>query len=152
MNQPVHVYTAFIDAPTDTVWAAIVDGDTTLKYFYGTRVESTWEPGAEVLYRYPDGTKASEGEVIAIDPGRRLEMTFLPLWDPELTAEGPAREVWLVEDAGGVTKLTVETYDVPEGGRIHTDFAGGFPFIISGLKTLLETGKPLPVFGPGGSG
>ena len=150
MTRPVHVYQAFIDAPTTAVWEAITDGDTTVKYFYGTRVVSNWEPGAEVVYTYPDGTRAAEGEVIAIEPGSRLELTFLPLWDPELTAEGPAREVWLVEDAGGATRLTVETYDVAEGGKIHTDFAGGFPFIISGLKTLLETGHPLKTQGPSG--
>lgn len=97
MSKPVHVYQVCIDAPPAAVWDAIVDGDTTVEYFYGTRVESTWVPGASVTYSYPDGTRASEGEVIATEPGRRLEMTFLPLWEPELTAEGPAREVWLVE-------------------------------------------------------
>ena len=151
MSKPVHIYQVFINAPTQVVWNAIVDGDMTVQYFYGTRVESTWEPGADVTYAYPDGTKASEGEVIAVDPGKRLEMTFLPLWDPELTAEGAAREVWLVEDAGGATKLTVETYDIAEGGKIHTDFAGGFPYIVSNLKTLLETGQPLQMTGPDGS-
>lgn len=151
MSKPIHVYEIFIDAPTEAVWAAIVDGESTVRYFYGTRVRSTWEPGAEVVYSYPDGRKASEGEILAIEPGRRLEMTFLPLWDPQLTAEGPAREVWLVEDAGGATKLTVEIWDVPEGGRIHTDFAGGLTFVISGLKTLLETGRPLAITGPDGS-
>ncbi|MDH3731570.1 MAG: SRPBCC domain-containing protein [Acidimicrobiia bacterium] len=151
MSKPVHVYQVFISAPTEIVWNAIVDGDMTVQYFYGTRVESTWEPGAEIAYKYPDGTKASEGEVLSIDPGKRVEMTFLPLWDAELTAEGAAREVWTVEDAGGATKLTVETYDVPEGGKIHADFAGGFPFIISGMKTLLETGEPLQMKGPDGA-
>jgi uncharacterized protein YndB with AHSA1/START domain len=151
MSKPVHVYQVFISAPTEVVWNAIIDGDVTVQYFYGTRVESTWEPGAAVTYANPDGTKASEGEVLSIDPGKRLEMTFLPLWDPELTAEGPAREVWSVEDAGGATKLTVETFDIAEGGKIHNDFAGGFPFIISGMKTLLETGEPMRVTSPDGS-
>jgi uncharacterized protein YndB with AHSA1/START domain len=151
MNKPVHVYQVFIAAPTDAVWNAIVDGDATAQYFYGTRIESTLEVGSEVVYRNPDGTNASEGEVISIDPGKRLEMTFLPLWDPQLTAEGPAREVWIVEDVGGATKLTVETYDIREGGSIHADFAEGFPYIVSGLKTLLETGAPLRMSGPTGS-
>ncbi|MDH3470113.1 MAG: SRPBCC domain-containing protein [Acidimicrobiia bacterium] len=151
MSKPVHVYQVFINAPTEIVWNAIVDGDMTVQYFYGTRIASTWEPGAEVIYTYPDGAKASEGEVLSIDPGKRLEMTFLPLWDPELTAEGAAREVWLVEDADGATKLTVETYDITEGGKIHTDFASGWPFIISGLKTLVETGQPMQMAGPDGS-
>lgn len=151
MSKPVHVYQVFIAAPTEAVWNAIIDGDVTVQYFYGTRVASTWEAGAAVTYAYPDGTKASEGQVISIDVGKRLEMTFLPLWDPELTAEGAAREVWSIEDAGGATKLTVETYDIVEGGRIHTDFASGFPFIISGMKTLLETGQPLQMTGADGS-
>ncbi len=147
MSKPVHIYQVFINAPTEVVWNAIIDGDMTVQYFYGTRVQSTWEPGAKVIYTYPDGAKASEGEVIAVDRGKRLEMTFLPLWDPELTAEGPAREVWLVEDAGGATKLTVETYDIPDGGKIHTEFSSGFAYIISGLKTLVETGEPLHMTG-----
>lgn len=151
MSKPVHIYQAFIEASTEQVWQAIVDGDMTSRYFYATRVESTWKPGAEVVYLYADGSRASEGEVISIEPGRRLEMTFLPLWDADLTAEGPARQVWLVEDAGGATRLTVETWDITQDGRIHTDFAGGLPFIVSGLKTLLETGKPLRVRGPDGS-
>lgn len=143
MDTPVHVYEVYIDAPPQKVWDAITDGEATVRYFYGTRVESSWEPGSAVVYRYPDGTKAAEGTVIAAEPGRRLEMTFLPLWDPQLTEEGPAREIWLVEAAGGATKLTVEIWDVLQGGRVHTDFAGGLPYIVSGLKTLLETGRPL---------
>ena len=63
MSKPVHVYQAFIDAPTEEVWKAIVEGDVTVDYFYGTRVESTWEPGAEGVYTYPDGSRAAEGEV-----------------------------------------------------------------------------------------
>lgn len=146
-NKPVHIYQAYVNAAAEKVWAALVDGDKTIQYFYGTRVESSWEPGAEVVYSYPDGSRASEGEVIAFDPPKRLEMTFLPLWDPELTAEGAAREVWLIEEAGGITKLTVETYDIPEGGKIHLDFAEGFPLIISSLKTLVETGRSMPMPG-----
>ena len=151
MSKPVHVYQVIINAPADIVWNAIVDGDVTVQYFYGTRIDSSWEPGAAVTYAYPDGTKASEGEVLSIDPGKRLEMTFLPLWDPELTAEGAAREVWTVEDAGGATKLTVETFDIAEGGKIHTEFAGGHVYILSNLKTLLETGSSLQMTSPDGT-
>lgn len=102
------------------------------------------------VYTYPDGTRAAEGKVLSVESGVRLEMTFLPLCDPELTAEGAAREVWLLEDVGGATRLTVETYDITEGGKTHTDFVAGWPFIISGLKTLVETGRSLPMPGPDG--
>ncbi len=143
MTKPAHVYQAFIRKSPKEVWEALTNGDITVQYFYGTRVVSDWEPGSRVQYLYPDGTMASDGEVIAIDPPHRLEMTFHALWDPELEAEGPAREVWLVEDANGLTKLTVELYDVADDSKTLHEFVNGFPYIFSGLKTYLETGEPL---------
>ncbi len=144
MSKPAHIYQAFISAPKDEVWNAIVDGDVTVQYFYGTRVESAWEPGSKIVYTYDDGTIAADGEILSIEHGANVEMTFHARWDPELEAEGPAREIWMVEEVGSLTKLTVELYDVAEGSKTLTDFVNGFPLIVSGLKTLLETGAPLP--------
>lgn len=141
MAKPDHVYQTFIKADPERVFSAITNGDDTVRYFYGTRVESTWDVGDKVKYTYPDGSIAADGEVLAFDPPRRFEITFVPRWDAELEAEGGAREAWLVEDAGGITKLTVETYDA--GPRTLDDFVNGYPLIIAGLKTLLETGEPL---------
>lgn len=143
MNRPVHVYTAHIAAPAARVWEALTDGDMTVQYYYGTRVESSWEPGAVVRYTYPDGSVAADGEIIAIDPGKRLEMTFHARWDPELEEEGPVREVWALEESDGVTTLTHETWDVGTDSKTYADFATGISHIVSGLKTLVETGKPL---------
>lgn len=143
MSKPAHVYQAFINAPTDKVWNAIVDGDATVQYFYGTRVESEWEPGSKIVYTNGDGSIAADGEIISIEHGSRVEMTFTARWDPELAAEGPAREVWLVEESGQLTKLTIELYDVAEGSKTLDDFVNGFPLIVSGMKTLLETGAPI---------
>ncbi len=143
MSTPDHVYQAFIRADIKEVWRALVDGDMTVRYYYGTRVESDWEEDADIRYYYPDGSLVAEGTVLAIDPPHRLEMTFLPHWDPELNAEGPVRQVWLVEEADGVAKLTVETFDMDPSSKTYRDFTSGYPFIISGLKTLLETGDPL---------
>lgn len=143
MATPVHVYQAFIKAAPPEVWRAITDGDMTLKYFYGTRVESDWEPNAKIRYTAPDGTLVADGEILSIEPGLRVEMTFIPHWDAELEAEGGAREVWIVEDAEGATKLTVELYDIALDSKTYTDFVNGFPYIVSGMKTLLETGAPL---------
>ena len=96
------------------------------------------------MYTYPDGSTAADGKVIAIEPGEMVEMTFHARWDPELEAEGPAREIWRVSAAGSLSQLTVELYDVAPDSKTLDDFANGFPFIVSGLKTLLETGAPLP--------
>ncbi len=141
--KPNHVYAAYIDGEVAAVWEALTDGDMTVQYFYGTRVESDWEPGSPLRYTAPDGTVVADGEVIAADEPKRLEMMFHARWDPELEAEGPVREVWLLEDADGSTLLKVELYDAPEGSKTLEDFTNGFPYIISGLKTLVETGKPM---------
>lgn len=144
MSKPAHVYQAFINAPTERVWNAIVDGDVTVQYFYGTRVESDWVPGAKIVYTYPDGSIAADGEIVSIEVGSMVEMTFTARWDPELEAEGPAREVWRIAQAGQLAQLTIELYDVAPDSKTLNDFVNGFPFIVSGMKTLLETGAPLP--------
>lgn len=141
--KPDHVYSVYIASDPTSVWEAFTNGDFTVQFFYGTRVESDWHPGSPLRYLAPDGTLVADGEVIAIDEPHRLEVSFHARWDPELEAEGPVREVWLMEEADGATLLTVELYDAPETSKTYQDFTGGFPYILSGLKTLLETGKPM---------
>jgi DNA-binding transcriptional ArsR family regulator/uncharacterized protein YndB with AHSA1/START domain len=143
---PDHIYQAIINVSPSIVWNAITDGEITEKYFYGTRVESTWEEGAEIRYTHPHdgGHVAARGIIVSIDPGNMVEMTFQALWDDDLIAEGPAREIWRVEDFNGATKLTIELYDTPTGSKTYSDFTSGFPYIVSGMKTFLETGESLP--------
>ncbi len=146
MAAPVHVYQVFIGAPQQAVWDAITDGDQTVQYFYGTRVESDWEPGSPLRYTDEDDNVVADGKIIAADAPRRLEITFVAHWDPELEAEGPAREVWQVDATGeSSSKLTVELYDVDVDDKRYQEYTSGFPFIVSGLKTLLETGEPMKV-------
>lgn len=144
MEKPVHVYTAYINAGLDEVWTAMTDPDMTEKYFYGTRVESDWEVGSAINYRYASGDLASEGEILSIDAPKRIEFTFQALWDEELIAEGPAREVWALYEVNGMVELTIQLFEVGSDSKTLTDFAGGFPYIVSGLKSLVETGKSLP--------
>ncbi len=143
MPTPSHRYETYIRCTPEAAWNAIVDGDLTTQYFYGNRVDSTWEVGAEVPYFAPDGTKVSSGEVIVFDPPHRLEMTFLALWDPELEAEGPAHTAWIVDEVNGLTRVAVEYYDLPTASKRAGDFMSGIPFIVAGMKTLLETGEGL---------
>jgi len=144
MTKPVHIYKAYIKATIEEVWEAIVDGDKTVQYFYGTRVESDWEVGSTMNYYYPDGRQASEGEIISIDAPKRIEFTFRPLWDEKLAEEGSSRQVWGIAEVNGMSELTIELFDVVEGGAIYEDFSNGFPYIVSSMKSLLETGKALP--------
>ncbi len=138
-----HIYTVFIKAAPERVWRAITDGDETVRYYYGTRVVSDWAIGGPIRYDYPDGSVAADGEVLALDPGRTVTMSFHPRWSPEIAAEGPVRMTWLVEatDDGG-SKLTVTSALVP-GSRTDAEFRDGVAYIVSGLKTVLETGEPL---------
>ena len=149
LEQPMdpidHVYTVFIKARPERVWRAIIDGDDTVRYYYGTRVASDWTVGADILYTYPDGSVAADGTILAIEPGRSVTMAFHPRWSPEIDAEGPVTMTWAVEAAGdGTSKLTVTSALVP-GSHADAEFRGGNAYIVSGLKTFLETGEPLVV-------
>lgn len=142
MEIPTHIYKAYINATPLEVWDAITDPNKTARYYYGTRVESDWEVGSPINYRYPDGRLASDGEILAIDPPKRLERTFRPLWNDELAAEGAVREVWILTEVNGMVELSVEWYEI--GDKTLEDFVQGIPYIISGLKSLIETGESLP--------
>ncbi len=144
MLAPDHVYSVLIRATPDRIWRAITDGVETERYYYHTRVDSSWEVGGRVVYAYADGSVAADGEVVEIDPGRRILMTFHPRWSPEIEAEGPVRMSWEIEPAGAdVSKLTVVTSGMVQGGVVQGEFGGGIAYIVSGLKTWVETGEPL---------
>jgi len=140
-----HVYSVYIQAPPERVWRAITDGDETARYYYGTRVASTWNAGAPLVYTYPDGTTAADGTVLEIDPPKRLRTTFHARWDPEVEAEGPVEMAWVLDASGQATKLTVTTSGLRPGSKTADEFAGGVVYIVSGLKTLVETGERLAV-------
>ena len=137
-----HVYSIFINAPPERIWRAITDGDDTAQYYYGTRVVSDWQQGSHIRYDYPDGTPAADGEVLAVDPPNRLEMTFRALWDPELQEHGHVRQLWELEAADSATKLTVSTFGM--SARQAQEFGGGMVWIVSGLKSHVE-GAATPV-------
>ena len=136
-----HVYSIYINATPERVWRAITDGDETVQYYYGTRVNSDWKVGSRVSYDNPDGTVAADGEVIECDPPRRLETTFLAHWDPEVEAEGPIRHVWELSAEDGQTKLTVTSKGLKKGSKNAESFGSGIIYIVSGLKTLVEGGR-----------
>lgn len=144
MDKPIHIYKSYILSTIEEVWDAIVNPNKTVHYFHGTRVQSDWEVGSPLDYYYPDGRQASTGEILAIDAPKRIEFTFHALWDDELKAEGPAREVWALAEINGMVELSIELYDVAADSKTLEDFSGGFPYIVSGLKSLVETGRGLP--------
>ncbi len=142
MTAPTHVYQTFIKCTVAEAWDAIVNGEQTAQYYYGTRVESDWSEAGSIKYLSPDGSVVADGVVLSVEPPHRLELMFHARWDPELEEEGPVRMVWLVEEANGLTSVTVESH-VDPASKTYEHFTGGIPFIVAGMKTLLETGEPL---------
>ncbi|MDH3293727.1 MAG: helix-turn-helix domain-containing protein [Acidimicrobiia bacterium] len=143
MSTPSHRYQTFVASTPAEIWEAITSPDKTVLYYYGTSVESSWIVGDAVRYLATDGAVVADGEILAVEPHKRLELTFLPHWDPVLTGEGPARMAWIIDEADGLVRLTVEYYELDPESKQASDFMDGIPFIVAGLKTLLETGKPL---------
>jgi uncharacterized protein YndB with AHSA1/START domain len=138
----VQVYQLYIKATPERIWDALVDPEQTSKYFYGSRITVTPEGRISTS---PDGSENwGDSEVIEWDPPRKLVHGWRSLYDPELANEATSRVTWEIEPQdGGMTKVTV-VHDQLEGApKTAESVAGGWMFVLSGLKTLLETGKPL---------
>ena len=138
------VYEVYIRAPQERVWEAITSPELTRQYYYGTEARSDWHAGSRIDYLYPDGKVAAEGTILEADPPRKVTMTFHAVWDDQVKADPPVRMTWEVEPAGEMCKLTVVTDDIVPGSATDREFAGGIVYIVSGLKSLLETGVALP--------
>ena len=138
----VQVYQLFIKATPEQVWEAIVDPALTSKYFYGSRITIT--PDGRVSTS-PDGSESwGDSEVLEWDPPRKLVHGWQSAYDPELAAEATSRVTWEIEPQdGGLTKLTLVHDQLDGAPKTAESVAGGWMLVLSGLKTLLETGKPL---------
>ena len=144
-EQATQVYSVFIRATPEQVWDGITKPEFTTRYFHGTRIESTFEPGAPYLSLAGDGDQTLvDGEVLESDPPRMLKHTWRALYDPETASEPFSRVTWEIEPQdGGVTKLTVVHDQLEAAPKTAESVAGGWSYVLSGLKTLLETGEPL---------
>ena len=142
---PNQVYQVFIKATPEQIWDAITQPEFTARYFYGSRVQTTGETGTPIRHLAAHSDELwGDNEIIESERPRRLVHTWRALYSEELAAEPPSRITWEIEpQPGGVSKLTV-VHDQLEGSpKTAASVAGGWMFVISGLKTLLETGEPL---------
>jgi uncharacterized protein YndB with AHSA1/START domain len=155
------VHRVYINATPEAIWEAITSPEWTQRYGYHASAEYDLKPGGK--YRAVATPKMQsmgmpeellDGEVIEADPPRKLVQTWHALWDEGVAGEQPTRVTWdIEEDDGGITRLTV-THEL-EGAPIHAEQVstqaklreggGGWSWILSDLKTLLETGKSLQV-------
>jgi uncharacterized protein YndB with AHSA1/START domain len=143
--QTTQVYAVFIRATPEQVWDGITKPEFTQRYFYGSLIESTYERGAAYGGWSSDHSQQLvDGEVLEADPPRKLVTTWRALYDPDTAAEPHSRVTWELEPAGEhVTKLTVVHDRLEASPKTSLSVAGGWSYVLSGLKTLLETGEPL---------
>jgi uncharacterized protein YndB with AHSA1/START domain/DNA-binding transcriptional ArsR family regulator len=140
---PDFVAAVYIRATPEAIWRALTQTDFTLRYYYGNAIESTFEPGAP--YRMTaDGELQIEGEILEADRPHRLVQSWHGVWDEAMVADAPSRVTWEIEEAmPGVCRLTLVHEGLVAGSVTLDQVSGGWPYILSGLKTLLETGKGL---------
>ena len=136
------VFEIYIKTTPERLWEAITDPDQREKYSFGVRVESDWTPGSTYRAAARGGAfPISEGENIEVDPPRRLVESFHAMWGDDVKAEGTSRVTWQIEPVGDSCCLTVTHDQLREGA--NEQLYGGWPMILSGLKTWLETGELL---------
>jgi uncharacterized protein YndB with AHSA1/START domain len=137
------VYVTYIRTTPEKLWQALIDPEFTRQYWSETRQESEWKPGASWRIMIPDGRTADSGEILEIEPPRKLVLTWRNEFMPELQAEGHSRVTYELEQVGESVKLTViHELDKPESKLIEA-VSSGWPQILASLKSLLETGESL---------
>ncbi len=134
------VYEIFIKTTPERLWEAITNPEMRSKYTFGCVVTSAWTPGSRYEAR-GHGRPIFEGVNLEIDPPRRLVQTLHAFWDDDVRAEGVSRVTWEIEQIGDSCQLTIIHSDLRENA--NTQLYGGWMMILSGLKTLLETGELL---------
>lgn len=143
------VYVAIIRTTAEQLWRALTDPDAIRRYWYGVTVECAWERGAPWKLRFPDGALADAGEVLDVEPRRRIVLRWHNEWNAELKAEGPSRCTWELESLPDAVRLTItHEHARPESAFIAA-IAGAWPYTVSNLKSLLETGEVATTWHPG---
>jgi len=143
MAESEFVYVTFIRTTPEKLWRALTQPEFTRKFWVDTVQECEWKPGASWRLLAPGGRLCDTGEVVEIDPPRKLVLTWQNHMFPEMTAEGHSRMTYELEPKGGVVKLTVShTMDKPNSKLVKA-VSNGWPHIMASLKSLLETGESL---------
>ncbi|RFA27174.1 ATPase [Alkalilimnicola ehrlichii] len=154
MDKPQFVYVTYIDTTPAQLWEALTGGEFTSRYWGGRRIRSDWQPGAAVELIKADGSVDWKGEVLTVEPHKKLSYTFDPLNDEELPdyegervdlekREPPSRVTFEIYEHMGKVRLTLIHDEFPQASRILPGITHGWPAILSSLKSLLERGEPL---------
>jgi uncharacterized protein YndB with AHSA1/START domain len=134
----------YIKAPIERVWDALTNPDVTVKYWGSTRIESDWQPRSTIRY-VRDGQVMDEHVILDIQAPTKLVHTFQPLFG-EFRHEGPSQVSMTLEQGGEVVRLVLVHDHFAPDSKVYPACSQGWPMILSGLKTLMETGDALPPF------
>jgi uncharacterized protein YndB with AHSA1/START domain/DNA-binding transcriptional ArsR family regulator len=136
------VFEIYIKTTPERLWQAITDPEIRSKYNFGVQISSDWTPGSHYVSSHPGASgPLVEGENLEVDPPRRLVQSMVALWGDDVKSEGTSRVAWDIEAVGDSCRLTVTHDQLREGA--NEQLYGGWPMILSGLKTYLETGELL---------
>ena len=144
--KPSIVYTIYIASTPEKVWQALTSSKFSRNYFFGNAVEVDLRVGGAFVVHAPDGSLHVSGEVIECEAAKKLTVTFNVNWPHLIEKLGPTLVTYELEPAGDAVRLTLtEAHDRPLSDDILSGGRQGWPAILSGLKSLIETGNPLTV-------
>ena len=135
------VFEIYIKTSPERLWEAITDTELRKKYSFGVAITSDWTPGSDYASSVPGVVEIAAGENLEVDPPRRLVQTFTALWSDDVKREGASRVTWEIEQVEDSCRLLVTHDQLADAA--NSELFGGWPMILSGLKTLLETGETL---------
>jgi uncharacterized protein YndB with AHSA1/START domain len=137
------VYVTYIRTTPEKLWRALTDPEFTRRYWVETWQDCDWTPGSSWRLMIPDGRVADSGEVLEVEPGRRLVLAWRNEFKPELREEGHSRLTYEIEPQGEAVKLTVILESETPGSKLIDAVSNGWPHVLASLKSLLETGESL---------
>jgi uncharacterized protein YndB with AHSA1/START domain len=141
MSKSEFVYVIFIRTTPEKLWSALTSPEFTKKFWFGVHHETDWKAGSSWRLVFPDGRVADTGEIVEIDPPRRLVLKWRNEFKPELKSEGYSRCAIDLEPIADAVKLTITHGIDREDSKFIEAVSGGWPRILSNLKSLLETGE-----------
>ncbi len=149
MARSTFVYVTYIRTTPEKLWSALTDVEFIKQYWFGMHCESQWTAGSSWKLVSGDGQIFDAGEILEIDPPRRMVIRWQNEWKPELKAEGPSRCTIELEPVDSAVKLTI-THEIDRlESKLITAVGGGWPLVLSNLKSLLETGEVAITSHPG---
>jgi uncharacterized protein YndB with AHSA1/START domain len=142
MAKPNFVYVTYIRTTPEKLWSALTTPDLMKQYWFGVQGKSDWKPGSAWRLVFADGRVADTGEILEAEPPKRLVIRWRNEFKPELKAEGYSRCTMTLEPVDAAIKLTIfHELEQPGSGKFIEAVSGGWPKILSNLKSLLETGS-----------